>query len=337
VLAVRGAIGGAGISPAGADGVSLTIDTAGLVYVGFSDGSNGGKVAVLKYGGISWKSIRTGQYYEHASDRISLAADNAGTPYLAFVDDSSLALNIQKFTGLDWSPLTVPSITAYWAFCIEGDGVPYVVGTNGQRSSQVTLVRFTGTKWDTVGTSFPGLNPTCAQGGTGVPIIGFSNTGEGAPSAEKFNGEAWEAIGSSGFISDLAQDISAVVDPSGNPFMAFSYTSGGGGHRLMSYDGVVWKDVGAIGTFDPAISTIALAMDKNGILYAAFGDSGNGGKLVIKRFNGMNWESVGGPGLSVGQATSISLKVSRSGIPIVAFSDAGNGNKLTVMKVSFDP
>lgn len=150
----------------------------------------------------------------------------------------------------------------------------------------------------------------------------------------KYGGTAWTPVGSKGFTTGLAYDISAFSFF--DQYMAYRDGSDLNRAKVMKYSGSVWTlltgaPASAAGAYDTT-----LFYDAN-YLYLAYRDESVLGKATLKRYHFLvegSWFNVGTPGFTSGTASDLSLYV-KNEVPYVAYVDWANSNKLSVMKYDF--
>ena len=149
----------------------------------------------------------------------------------------------------------------------------------------------------------------------------------GKASVMKFNGSAWEPVGSPGFSAGEVGNLNLVFSHE-IPYVA--YRDGVAGNKLtvMKFDGTSWIPVGSPGFTAEAAYDISLAMGIDGHPYVAY-DVLNSGMKVVK-YDGENWTHLETTGLS-GNPNIISLAISPAGAPFVAYRDIPDGDKVAVM------
>ncbi len=95
--------GNADFSDGSADYTSIAIDSAGTVFVAYSDGTAGGKVTVKTYNGADWVDVGSKGFSSGAAAFVSLAIDAGDTLYVAYSDVAkSNKATVQKFNGTAW-------------------------------------------------------------------------------------------------------------------------------------------------------------------------------------------------------------------------------------------
>jgi len=169
---------------------------------------------------------------------------------------------------------------------------------------------------------------------SGVPYSVLSKNGfAGIYRAEvsKFNGTAWEPVGSPSISIGTANYDNIAIDAAGTPYIAFADAGIGNRTSVYKFNGISWVAVGSISVSPGQSKDVSLALDASSTPYVAYADGTALGKLSVKKFDGTNWVYVGTPTLSIGTATCVSMVIDGSGNPMVAFCDGGNLDKITVL------
>jgi hypothetical protein len=188
-------VGSAGFSPRQADSPSLAFDLKGILYLAYTDSSEGGPVSsviVMKYtgaGSTGWDQVGSASISEGAGGSIDLAFDPSGVPYVAYIDQSNL-ISVMKYEGSSWVQVGaakfVKEISGY-SFAIDPSGVPYVSS---------------------------------------------SNTSTLQASVMKYDGSSWVQVGAAGFSSGQADTTFIAIDSSGIPYVAYRDFGGSAGGKV---------------------------------------------------------------------------------------------------------
>ena len=170
-----------------------------------------------------------------------------------------------------------------------------------------------------------------AASAAGVPYVAYAdNANAGKLSVSRFNGTAWELVGTAGISSGRVKFASILLSGE-TPYVAFQDQGDEtpqGAVKVMTFDGSAWSllgtQVGAAYSDWPSI-----ALDGT-TLYAAYRDSANSYSLTVKRWTGSAWTAVGS-GAWTGQIYQTSIAVV-GGVPYVAFGDVADDSRLVVRK-----
>ncbi len=301
-------LGGAEVSSGPAFYISMAIDSANSVYVAYydNDADRAGKATVRKYsfGGSLWTTIGGEGFTAGPALYISIAIDNAGTPYLAFLDGSDplTRANVLYYNAGSWQSLAAtrpsPGLISGASLVIAHDGRPYLAYIDGESGDKASASVFSGGDWSGIGgTSISSGSVgsiSLALDHDGTPFVAYKDNGataSGKASLRTFNGSAWEFVGSEGFTPSTADFTAVRVDP---------------GDSDSSTDDIVYmvfKDNQASAT----------------------------GKPSLMRFISSEWTYVGTPGIGVGLVLNgLDLAIT-GGSPYVAFGDGSCSGKVTVM------
>lgn len=207
---------------------SLVMDTLGTPYVFMNDYLNNGKSYVKYYNGSSWMNVGAAILY-NATENSTLAIDASGYLYIAIDDraNDSTAV-VQKFSASVYGPTLIggtwqtvgsagftESIGNKMTLKVDDSGTPYIsylAIVNGARIAKV--MKYSGSSWVALpqaGT--PYRKVSLALDTTGIPYIGFSDsTQQGKPTVKKYNGAAWELIGSAGIGQDSIDRVNIGFD-----------------------------------------------------------------------------------------------------------------------------
>jgi len=275
----------------------------------------------------------------------SIALDNSGTPYVAYLDGSvvsySTKATVMKFNGTSWETVGTAGFSAgaaeYISLALDSGGIPYVAYPDGANSTKATVMKFNGASWETVGTAgFSGCKvyeiSLVLDGST--PYVAYNDNDMGGDhklTVKKFNGTNWETVGTAGFSAGGASGISLALDSSGTPYVAYGDMSHSYKATVMKYNGTSWVTVGTAGFSAGDAGFISLALDGGGAPYVAYRDSNADDEATVMKYSSGSWETVGSAGFSTGGAYYTSLALYGGGAPYVAYAGAGTSG-FTVMK-----
>jgi hypothetical protein len=173
---------------------------------------------------------------------------------------------------------------------------------------------------------------------SGTPYVAYTDDAvTNRPTVMKFNGTAWEVVGTASFSGSMANYISLAV-VNGTPYVAYEDNNTSSQSVTVSkFDGTNWVTVEIMGFSGSNASFISLAIGHHGQLYVGYKDAGttNSG-ISVSTFNGTNWIPLGPAGFSVGAVTSVSLAVDNNDNLYAAFSDNGLANALSASVMKYN-
>lgn len=222
---------------------------------------------------------------------------------------------------------------------INNSNTIYTAFRDGANDGKVTVKRYNGTSWETLGSEGFSLyavsSPKLAIASNGTVYVAYTETENiGKITVQRYNGSGWDILGSA--FSTSVSYIALTTDISGNPVLAYSTTGEASGKaKVLRYSGSSWATIGN-GVSAGAADNFALATKNDGTLYLAYRDlaSSTGGPTVLT-YSGASWTMLGTQGFSEsGDATSISLKLSIDGTPYICYGDQTYGYKPTARKYS---
>ncbi len=330
-------VGFAGFSAGSVGNTSLVLDGNDTPYVAFEDYTSG--TTVMKFNGSSWVNVGVTGF----GGRSSLAIDGSDKPYVVFTDAThSNKATVMKYNGSSWVTVGSAGFSAAEAggtiprsmsIAIDGSGTPYVAYEDAAYSHKVTVMKFDGSSWITVGSA--GLSVgwaswiSLAIDGGGTPYVVFDDDGIGGKaSVLKYNGSSWVTVGGAGCSAGSVDYTSIAIDGSGNPYIAYMdyfYNKS----TVMKYNGSSWVNVGSTCGLDSAAIN-SIAIDNSGVPYVA--GSGMDSKIRVAKYDGSCWVNIGNPVSSADKTWYISLAVNSTGIPYVTYQDSDHSFKATVMK-----
>jgi len=338
-------VGSAGFSAGTSYSTSLAFAPDGTPYVGYGDGSHGGKATVMKHSSGTWSVVGSAGFSAGAASSTSLAFAPDGTPYVAYGgdDNNSSKATVMKYIAGAWSVVGTSGFSAgtatYTSLAIAPDGTPHLAYSDYSYGYKTTVMKFSGGIWTNVGalgfSAGDAYFTSLSFAPDGTPYVAYLDGVNGyKATVMKYSAGAWSAVGSAGFSADVVANTSLSFAPDGTPHLAYSDYSYGGKTTVKKYSSLDgWIDVGTPGFSAGDTNSTSLSFAPDGTPYVAFPDGGNGYKATVMKYSGGTWSAVGSVGFSAGTANSTSLAFAPNGAPYVAYGDDGNGSKATVMKL----
>ncbi|MCD9025805.1 S-layer homology domain-containing protein [Cohnella silvisoli] len=352
-----GSVGRAGFSNAVASYTSLYVyngSGTSIPYVAFQDWTSG-KATVMKYVSGSWAVVGDAGFSTNEAIDLSLFVYNAGgtpIPYLAFRDEVTGKATVMKFADngsgtFSWAQVggAVSTHAATDLSLYVESGTPHVAYQDGTDNKGYAKYYYSDwDSWEDELSSASSFSDDTASASdislyvndSGYPVVAYRDGASGNKVTVKTIYDVWTTIGSPGFSTNAASDISLDVD---NGVFYVAYRDEANGLTVMKYDesaGSGWVPVGSADFTGGPASYVSLDVD-NGIPYVAYQDGLTAdNKATVMKFDGSagtGWVPVGSPRFSAGVTYFTSLDVV-NGIPYVAYMDAGNDNKATVMTYS---
>lgn len=341
------AVGPLGFSPTIANDISMVINDQGVPYVAHIDHSCN-EARVQKFNGMYWTEVGTGfSMSDGPASELSLAIDN-NVIYAAYRD----GINGNKASVKKYNPITLGWDIVGNAGFSSGEitdnyqdqsdlslyvtnGSPYVAYSDGANGSRLTVQRFNGTTWETVGNAgFSAGKATCIDlviDGT-TPYVAYSDeaNAQGA-SVMKFNGANWEPVGIANLSAGSVMFLSLAID-NHIPYVAYFDASYSGKTTVMKYTGAAWEAVGTK-EFTQSVAECLAMTTYQGTPYVSFKDVD--GKISVMKYNGAVWEYLGNAGISDGGIAKTFIYI-HDGTPYIAYTDDTLDFRLCVKKFA-DP
>lgn len=295
-------VGDARFSPPGAFSVALRVNAEGTAYAAFADVSDSGRVAVMRFSPSSrrWEKMGGGGLSSGAVFMLDLAVDPAGIPYLAFKDEG----DSMRVTVLRWEPESLR-----WA------------RVGRKEEAQVDISEF-----------------AFALGPAGEPYLAFKDGRfEFRSTVLRYDktGDAWSAVGDSGFTDAESNFLTLAVDRAGTPYLGYYDELRSGRASVMRYagPGEGWKPVGELGFSPDKANGAVLAIGPGGTPYLGYIDGfENIFKATVRRFVAGAWTPLGEERFSTGQPLSLKMAIGPDGAPYVAFGNHDQGGALNMLR-----
>lgn len=230
-----------------------------------------------------WENLDSTGFSDDASlTEIAVAPD--GTPYVVYRDSAnSDKATVKKYnTSTGWVTVGNAGFSAGTniispCIAIDSNNVPYVAYINPS-SSYVSVMKYNSVTflWEPVGSDINGIarvvypeiiSLAITPGNT--PYIAFADRSvSDKATVMKFNGSAWEAVGTEGFSDYSALYISIAISNDGTPYVAYNDFETIWNYRVTvkKYVSSAWTDVQSFGT--PVI--VKIMTDSAGVPYVGY-------------------------------------------------------------------
>lgn len=231
-------VGTAGFSPGIADYSSLAFSNNGEPYIAFrwiASGVNNAGSMVMKFDGVNWVTVGAGSFSTSAMGYTSLTFGPSNEPYVAYrgVAANTTGTMVMKFDGNNWVNVGTQGFSTgntelynSIAFNSRSETGPYVAYSDRLNSGKVTVMKFDGTNWNTVGTA--GFSAGEAKyislkfSHTGEPYVAYRDNGNSqAATVMKFDGTNWINVGTAGFSAGIAAYTSLAFSDAGEAHVAY--------------------------------------------------------------------------------------------------------------------
>jgi uncharacterized protein YjdB len=326
---------------------TMATSSTGTPYVFYAwDGT------VKKFNGATWENVggvvNPGDGIYNA---LAITIGPGDVPYVAFDNQvgSARKVAVKKFDGSDWVMVGDSTFSGEvgtaMSIAVSSSGTPYVLYGDYTLGGRAVVKKFNGTAWETVGAE--GFSPagidyfgygaaTIKIDGSGVPYVAYDHNGSEVM-VQKFNGSAWETIGSFSGSMAYGHNILA-LNSSGAPYVAMSNPANVKSN-VLKYNGATWDTVGNPDFSLGQAGYISLSIDAYDNVHFAYLDyaeytvSGSVG-ISVKGYFGGNWVYEGcARFLAPDGGAAIDLAIGVGNVPYIAFIDPSVGNKVTVMKL----
>ncbi len=234
-------------------------------------------------------------------------------------------------------PVSLSDNTAdYIDTAYDSSGNLYVSFQDCNVSCGVTVKKYDGTSWSTLGTSeFTGFATyiSLAINSEDTPYVAYAKCESSCGATVKaFDGSSWSAVGAEEFSAAGVENVSIDIDSTGIPYVAYKdlACSNSCGITVKKYESGVWSTVDRTEFSAGEMSLSTIAIDSNDMPYVAFSDWTVSSAATVMLFNGLSWEYVGAQGIYDNQAGYLSFALDEDNTPYIAFID--NSNNPRVMK-----
>ncbi|MBV9987310.1 MAG: gliding motility-associated C-terminal domain-containing protein [Chitinophagaceae bacterium] len=327
---------GGGFTQGSASFTTIAVDTAtNTPYVAYYDGTNGGRISVMKYSNSIWTQVGNPGFSAGSAFYVSIAVDKNGTPYVAFADvGNSSRVSVMKYNGASWVNVGSPGISGNavnsLSIAIDGNGNPYVCFTElsgGPAPASLSVEKFNGSAWSYVGAPqfISAIQASIAIDASNKPWVVCKANGYITLLA--FNGSSWTTNTSAN--TGTLGYRSIAIDGNSTPYVIFC--DGSQSATVNKFLSNSWTAVGPAPLSGPVSGNyISIAIDPLGTPVVAYSDSRNIGRATMKKFNGTNWVAAIGNGVfSSAQADDVSITVDKYGIPFAVCKNFDSAQKAT--------
>lgn len=291
-----------------------------------------------------WHVVGSPQFTSGAANSLDLKIDNAGTPYVAFKDGTSLnKATVMKYNGTNWVVVGSPGFSIGAAnnlhLAIDKYDSLYIVYSNAS-DSNLYVMKFNGINWYQLGAlNFKSTFCNIAVDTNCMPYIA-SITSSGNLFVKSYSAGIWTGSGFTGFgIADENPLIS--IDKAGTPYVAYHFHSlPNPGMELKKYVSSSWTTV-SLAQYN---SPVSLKINNAGQTFLAFIDNSHNYEGVmtgtsttyttslVPYFVDMDIDSSSTPCLLFPVSNSISVEpaVAGSTPSVASFNNQGS------RKIAFD-
>lgn len=345
-------VGNSYVSYNGCNRAQMALDNNSIPYVIYDDYANESKVTVKKFNGNDWDLLGEKAFSPSIVQYTSIVVDANGIPYAAFkgtdvTSNSDRGISVMKYNGNSWdtvgarhgaSRFATNIVTDYVTLALNNNGVPYVAYQDPSNGYKATVVKYSGSQWDTIGglsiSSDQALNLSLTVDKNSMPYVAYKNeTSGGGITVYKYNGIKWDTVGRRIMSGPTAAFTPSIVcDNAGTPYIV--YTDVYQKATVKKFNGTTWVTVGIADFTANQVDKTTLAIDAAGTPYIAFFDYGVAYKGSVMKFDGTNWVNVGIPGFTLnGAIGNISIAIDAAGLPYVTYTAKNSyNNSVSVMK-----
>ncbi len=322
----------------------------GIPYIAYiADGGN--EITVKKYTSGSWQTIGssfcTNYKYDgsvdNTADTISLYVYNAGgtpVPYVAYGGGwtlTSIQANVMKYDGTAWVKVggsnywegaSLGNSASFPSLAIANDGTPYVAYRDGVSSNKLTVTKFNGTAWETVGAH--GISSGSVQSislciaSDGIPYVSYcgDSSAPGYVTVQSYS-SGWSILGGSA-ISGANEGAATSIVADGTTIYVV-YGKYGSASVVKEYSGS-WSTLGAFSNNQYTSYSNRSIIVSGGAPFIIYYDSNNSDKISLAKYSAGTWSDIGGNGVITVASSGgywASLAVS-SEAPYIAYADGSN-------------
>jgi len=302
-------------------------------------------IAVANAADGKWEVVgKTGFILPWARPAIALSSNS--TPYVAYIDNSTMKPLVKKYNGNMWILVGDNNISnkgsSDIAMTIDANDNLFVVYGEYDQGYKLSVVKMlkNSTSWTRVGLA--GFSDGAVNNArtisittdkSGVPYVAYMDTAhENKATVKKYNvtGNSWDTVGSEGFSATEASNITIAVD--GHDTQYVSYEDNNSKAIVMKFDGTAWNlvDTSASPGFAEDVS---MAIDSKDTPYVGFRDfEVNPPRASVVKYNAPSWDFVGKQGFPASFSPYPMIALDEKDILYIAFSDKTETWKASVMK-----
>ena len=202
-----------------------------------------------------WKTMGSNDFEEFTHSGLNvIKLDNNGVPYGLF-DVINIGKRFRKFNGIFWEDFAFNSCPeGNGTFEFSSDNTLYYAYSSSQNSDKLSVSKFNGTVWETVGAlgftdGFVGFETISLDfTSTNIPYVSYRDNSVGiGPMVRKFNGSNWQVVGVGSIGTTLAASTYIKLDANNVPYLSILGTIdvayGTGSHKIKKFNGFSWVDV----------------------------------------------------------------------------------------------
>jgi hypothetical protein len=311
-----------------------------------------GMMTLMSTDNSSWQQVGSNVLNSGAYDTSMVVS--GGVPYVSVAGGSSVT--VWKGNGTTWvKSREVSTNGIHTSLSIDTNGRYYVAFSNPSATDDTMVHRYN-TSWTSLGAPVPvndlpklrASNISLSIAEDGTPYMAANQTSMSSRvSVTKYNGSAWEYVGSPSIAGE--ETFSASMDVyQGTPYVAYCIpdSSAYGSYVTMKkYSGSQWETVGnkqiSVVADKPYVTSAAVSMkiSDNGTPYVAYAEPGtqtdSKKQLMVKKLSYGSWVTVGSGYLTAGEASYISLYVEGE-TSYVAYKDGSAASTAGVTVKKFD-
>jgi Secretion system C-terminal sorting domain len=297
------------------------------------------KLSTEKYDAFAWYYLGDTGVSASSANFVSIAIDPlTNTPYIGYREMNQGRMSVKYFANNQWNYLGTNGFSGAQTpnGCLLGInalGHKYAAFGNYENGNKLSVRKYNGTSWDTVGT------PTISNGAGGPRKILFDSSNaiyvyafNGSVSTiYKFDGNNWLTP-----ITNLSNSITDISFNKTSLLHSITLINIGGKNKptLWQHNGINWAMVGPINFSTNNIGDAKLCFDTSNAPIVALleADASNNYKVSVKKLVNNTWVYIGDSLFTPSNVQRIRLEISKDNIPFLSFISPIDSGKLCVMK-----